>query len=396
MAVKLRMPKIGLNMEEGQINTWVAKEGQPVKKGDVLYVVETDKITNDVEAPQDGVLIKILVAEGQMVPVREIVGVLAEPGETVDLDFLLKKEGENNPQEKTSAAPAAGFAHQDVPNTKRTGEILASPLAKRLAAQNNINLANITPSGPGGRIQVEDVEKIISGKSAGRENGDLPGKLMPIKGMRKVIAEKMSLATREIPMVMLHSDLDVSAIVAYRESCKVKTPDSKDVPGYNAILVYLTAQKLKDFPYLNARLTTEGIMLMEDINMGVAVDTMEGLTVVVVKNADRKTIPQIHAELSELIQRAVGNKSTAEDLSNGTFTITNLGMYGVDGFTPIINPPEVGILGIGRFREEHDFNDGNAKKRILAQFSLTFDHRVIDGAPAARFLQDLGDSFPTL
>jgi pyruvate dehydrogenase E2 component (dihydrolipoamide acetyltransferase) len=391
MAMKLVMPKIGLNMEEGQISEWVAKEGQSVKKGDVLYVVETDKITNDVEALQDGILLKILVPQGSNVPVKKVVGILADPDEVVDLESILDEIKGSGSAGKPAKPDANEKAVGKLPNRNESNEVLATPLVKRLAAQNNINLSDIQASGPGGRIQVEDVEKAIAGK-AGNFNieGMLPGKIIPLKGIRKVVAERMSQATHNMAMVTLQTELDVTNLVLYREHMKKSSQEKEAVPSFNAILVYLIARALKEFPYMNATWTDEGIKLIDPRNIGVAVDTNEGLTVVVIKNADGKSITEIQTELTDLIQRAMINKSSPEDLSGGTFTVTNLGMYDVDGFTPIINPPEAGILGVGRFKEKESLPEGSTGSTYSAQFSLTFDHRIIDGAPAARFLQSLG------
>ncbi len=394
MPVKLLMPKIGLNMVEGQIIEWVVKEGESVKKGDVMYVIETDKVTNDVEAPQDGVLLKILVPVQKVVQVRGVVGILAGQNEDVDLESVMKEiRSDRNQKEETKFKTAEiSKQSQKAASDGKTGEILASPLAKRFAAQNDIDLSGVKGSGPGGRIKMEDIEKLIKEEVGGKEEVTLPGKIIPLVGVRKVAAERMAFSAATMAMVTLNSELDVTSLVSYREVLKKAGKDKKEIPSYNAMLVFLTARVLKEFPYLNASFINSGIKLVEPVNIGLAVDTSEGLIVVVVRKADQKSVDQIHKELNILTKRTQNHRGKPEDLEGSTFTITNLGMYGIDTFTPIINPPEAAILGICRFVEKDVLMDGQNKRRYMANFSLTFDHRVIDGAPAARFLQRLGES----
>ena len=201
----------------------------------------------------------------------------------------------------------------------------------------------------------------------------------------------MTLSAKTIPMVTLNSELDVTAAVNYREALKKAGLEKSEIPGYNAIFAYLSSKALKEFPYLNASFTDKGIRLIDVVNIGIAVDTPEGLLVVVVRDADKKSVLEINSELIALAERAQNHKSAPSDLGGSTFTITNLGMAGVDSFNPIINPPEAGILGIGRLNEKEIVNEGKVHKGFSAFFSLTFDHRVIDGAPAARFLQLLNE-----
>ena len=393
MPVKLIMPKIGLNMVEGQITEWVVKEGESVKKGDVMYVIETDKVANDVEAPQDGVLLKILVPAQKVVQVREVVGILAGQNEVVNLESVMKEFYDDRNQKEETKLKTAEISKQTqkAASDGKTGEILASPLAKRLAAKNDIDLSGVKGSGSDGRIKMEDIEKLIKEKGSGKVESMLPGKTIPLAGVRKVVAERMAFSANTMAMVTLNSELEVTSLVAYRENYKKVGRDKKEIPGYNAMLVFLTARALKEFPYMNASFVNSGIKLIDVVNLGLAVDTSEGLMVVVVRKADQKSVDQIHRELSLLTERAQNQRSVPEDLEGSTFTITNLGMYGIDAFSPIINPPEAAILGVCRFVEKDVLIEGQNKRRTMANFSLTFDHRVIDGGPAARFLQRLGE-----
>jgi pyruvate dehydrogenase E2 component (dihydrolipoamide acetyltransferase) len=390
MAIKLLMPKLGLNMVEGQVTEWIKKEGDAVKKGEVIYIVETNKVTNEVEAPDCGILVKILVKEGEVVPVRQIVGILTEENEQVNIDALIAESvSEAAILQTLSRSEAKSNAPQSKGASALIGQVLASPMAKRLAAEHNIDLALIKSHGSSGRINVEDVEKAIAEKGTDSLIGEFPGRLVPLSGVRKVVAERMSLSASTIPMVTLNSVLDVTPLVDCREQLKKPGLDKLQIPSYNAMIAFLTAQALKEFPYLNASYTDKGIRLMDAVNIGVAVDTSDGLLVVVVREADKKSFEEINLELNILNKRVMDHKSAPQDIGGSTFTITNLGMVGVDSFNPIINPPEAGILGIGRFVEKEVLKEGKEFRGYSAIFSLTFDHRVIDGAPAARFLQRL-------
>jgi len=392
MAVKLLMPKLGLNMVEGQVTEWVKKEGDLVMKGDAIFIVETDKVTNEVEAPENGRLVKILVKEGEVVPVRQVVGILAGEGEEVDVNALLAETIPGPAAAIVSNQPSAAEKESTpVAASSSGGQLMASPLAKRLAAEKGIDLAKINGSGPGGRITTEDIEKAVASTGTSTTANELPGKLVPLAGVRKVVAERMSLSAKTIPMVTLNSELDVTFAVAYRDALKNAGKEKSEIPGYNAIFAYLSARALKEHPYLNATFTEKGIRLIDAVNIGVAVDTPEGLLVVVVRDADKKSVVEVNSELNSLAERAQNHKSAPADLGGSTFTITNLGMAGVDSFNPIINPPEAGILGIGRLNEKEIVKDGKTQHGFTATFSLTFDHRVIDGAPAARFLQRLNE-----
>jgi pyruvate dehydrogenase E2 component (dihydrolipoamide acetyltransferase) len=392
MAIKLIMPKLGLNMVEGQLTEWKKKEGDEIKKGETLYIVETDKVTNEVESPENGKLVKILVKEGEVVPVRQVVGILAGEGEQVDISALMAETMPGKEAVKPfSQAATTGNATVTMVAAAMTGQILASPLAKRLATENDIDLTLVKGSGPGGRITTEDIEKVITNKGTNSSASEISGRLMPVTGVRKVVAERMALSANTIPMVTLNSRLDVTPLVKAREALKKAGKEKSEIPGYNTIIAFLVAKALKEAPYLNASYTDKGIRLMDAVNIGVAVDTPEGLMVVVVKDADKKSLEEINSDLSSLADRALNHKSAPTDLGGSTFTITNLGMVGVDSFNPIINPPEAGILGIGRFIENEAIKEGKVLPGYSATFSLTFDHRVIDGAPAARFLQKLGE-----
>ncbi len=392
MPIELVMPKLGLNMEEGLLIEWLKKEGDPVKKNDPLFVVETEKVTNEYVATADGILAKILVQGGTTVPVRTVVGYLMAEGESLPTAVSAQIE---------SAAQAAPVpeAVQSEPLLTRgaSARILATPIAKRIAKENNLDLATVKGTGPDGRIGQEDVERAISARAGTAQKPAPPaqspasGDLIPIGGIRAIISDRMFKSISTTAQVTLHTEVDASSLVAWRSRAKKEGETTGTAaPGINAILVYQVAKALRAHPLLNATQSGEAIQLLANINLGVAVDTEHGLIVIVVKNADKKSVFEVDAEINAMAERAVQRKSPLEELTGSTFTITNLGGFGIDFFTPIINPPEMAILGVGRIQEKLVIKDSQVMQRHMMGLSLTFDHRLVDGAPAARFLQTIG------
>jgi pyruvate dehydrogenase E2 component (dihydrolipoamide acetyltransferase) len=433
MPVDVVMPKLGLNMSEGLLVEWLKKEGDTVQKGDPLFIVETEKVTTESVAQVNGILSQILVQQGVIVPVKTVVAVIQAEAEssitpvtTSNHESIQKQQlglSENIVQQATNTVekekvPASPLAKRrakelgiDLGSMKGTGPggritqedvekakappqklplpILASPVAKRLAREHGIDLAVVLGSGPDGRIIQEDIQAAIKEKTSPEETSGPGSGVIAIEGIRAVIARKMQQSVSTTAQVTLQSEADVTALVGYREKAKKSDDRGRAVPSYNTILIWAVAQALREHPRFNAVQAGEAIHIQHKINVGLAVDTDEGLLVVVVKEADQKTIQDIQGELVTLVDRALSKSSLAEDLEGGTFTITNLGSYGIDGFTPIINPPEMAILGVGRFVEKLVIQDGKVRQSPMATFSLTFDHRLVDGAPAARFLQTI-------
>jgi pyruvate dehydrogenase E2 component (dihydrolipoamide acetyltransferase) len=275
-------------------------------------------------------------------------------------------------------------------------KVLASPLAKRVAEQQGIDLSTVVGSGKGGRITREDVEQAVAERQRPAAMPEAAAQGVPIAGVRAVIAERMHLSVQQSAQVTLQTQVDATALVAYREHLKSELADSQHgVPTYNAILATLVAKALREHPYMNARQDGDEVVYLDHVNVGTAVDTERGLLVVVVPDADQKSDVAVEAELAGLIQRALDGNSLPDDLSGGTFTITNLGAFGVDHFTPILNPPEIGILGVGRIARVPIFHEGQIVGRHMMGLSLTFDHRLVDGAPAARFLHRIGELIQT-
>lgn len=362
---ELLMPKFGLTMEEGKVERWLKKEGEEVKRGEPIVEISSEKITNTVESPVDGIVAKILVREGET----------ARVGTPIALIALTKEE-----YEKIKAKP------EEAPQEEIKTEINASPLAKRIAKERGIDLTLVKGTGEGGRITKEDVLKFI--ESMAKKEEAPAYKEIPLTSIRKTIAERLSKSFHTAVPVTETMEIDVSELLKefkrLKESSKVKI-------SLTAVLVKLLANLISEFPQFNAHFDGEKLKVFEDINMGVAFDTPEGLLVPVIKSVNKKSLEEIAKELLEIAEKIESKRYTLDDITGSTFTITNLGMLDVDIFTPVINPPEVAILGIGRVRRVPEITEEGIKFTDKIWFSLTFDHRVIDGAPAARFLKRLAE-----
>jgi len=364
------MPRLSLTMKEGTVIQWFKKEGDPVKKGEPLVEVLSEKVTYDVEAPASGVLRKILAQEGVDVPVAGTLGIITEPDEP-----LPKIE------EAAPVAPPETIEEKvSVPEEmvkKARERVVASPAAKRLAREHGVDLTKVKGSGPQGRIVEADVrrylEKTVPLTPRVRE-------VIPLMGIRKTTAERVSMSARTAPHSTITMEVDMSKAAELREKTGV---------SYTDVLVKAVAKALREHPLLNSTLQDDRIKIYEDINIGVAVATEKGLVVPVIRNVDKKTLTQIASTLKELVEKARGGKLTKEDLTGGTFTITNLGMYGVEVFIPIINPPEAAILGVGKVTEKPVIENKEIRVKPTVHLSLSFDHRIVDGAPAAKFLQKI-------
>jgi len=367
LVTKILMPRLSLTMKEGTVVEWFKKEGDVVKKGEPLVEVVSEKVTYEVEAPASGVLRKIFAPKGTDVPVAGTLAIITAPDEELpEIEVAVAA-----PRIEVKEALAAP---ERKPVERIEERVIASPAAKRLAREHGIDLTHVSGTGPEGRIVEEDVRILIGEVKVTPRVREV----MPLTGIKKTAAERVSLSARTAPQSTITMEVDMSNAVKIRERVQV---------SYTDMLVKAVAKALAEHPIINSTLENEKIRILADINVGVAVATERGLIVPVVYNADRKKLEEIASMLKELVEKAKQGRLTKEDLTGGTFTITNLGMYGVDVFTPIINPPETAILGVGRVVERPAIADGRIVVRPVMQLSLTFDHRVVDGAPAAEFLQ---------
>lgn len=421
MAKVVVMPKLGLTMTEGTISKWLKKEGDAVKEGEPMFEVETDKLTNTIEAPATGVLRKIIAAEGGTVPVLDKIAVIADAGE--DISGLLG--GGAAPAAAPEAAPAAAAPVSAAP---AGGHVVASPRAKKLAKEKGIDIALVKGTGPNGRVTEDDVMSYVPAPAApaaaetkasplaakvaadiGVELADVPAhgrvlaqdilaflensrekgaedareETVPMNGMRKAVAKNMLNSHMTSPTVTFNLGVDMSAMKNYREQLK-----ARDIKvSYTDLLVKFVAKALTEYPLLNCSVEDNKIIYKHYINMGVAVALDNGLLVPNVTDADKKTLTQIHNEVKELAEQARSGKLPMDKLKGGTFTITNLGMYGIESFSPIINQPEVAILGVTTMEDKPVVRNGEIVIRPIMNLSLTADHRVVDGSVAAEFLQ---------
>ena len=355
MVSKVVMPRLSLTMKEGTVGLWYKKEGENVEKGEPLVEVFSEKATYDLEAPASGILRKILVEEGADVPINTVLAIITAPDEPF------------------SEAEVSTETAQAVEEVKK--RVLASPAAKRLAREHGVDLSLVGGSGPEGRIVEEDVRRVVE-----ETRGILPKvkKIIPLSGFRKTSADRVSASFRTAPHSTVVMEVDASNAIVLHDRLGV---------SYTTILVKTVAEALAEYSIINSTLEGDRIKIFEDVNVGVAVATENGLVVPVIHNADKKSLEEIDAVIKELTDKARRGKLTREDLAGGTFTITNLGMYDVEFFTPIINPPEAAILGVGRIIEKLVLVDGNIATKPVMMLSLSYDHRIVDGAPASEFLR---------
>jgi len=446
MANVVILPKLGQTMEQGTIVEWLVQEGDTVNRGDALFQVESDKAVLEAESRYKGTVLKILVDADVTVPVLTPVAIIGEPGEDIGPLLAQLQAGGASAVPGPAPTPAAEpeVSTTEAPAVQATGtsaapaepeRVIASPRARRLAEEKGVDLARVTGSGPEGRIIEADVLAYLEAQPAAtslaqrvaarlgvpletltpagaRITSDevlaaaaapaaarveapappppAPGQITPLRGVRAIIAERMARSSQTTAAITLHTEVDATALVAMRESLKdALKPELGFSVGYNDLLGVIVARCLVEYPYMNVQLTPEGIRQMPEVNVGLAVDSERGLLVPVVRRADTLSIRAFARTFRDLVERARVGKSSPDELTGGTFTITNLGMFGVDLFTPIINLPECAILGVGRIRPVPSVVEGQVVVRQKMWLSLTADHRLVDGAPAARFLQGI-------
>lgn len=392
MARTMTLPKIGVNMTEAIVDSWYIKEGDRIGEGDAILLAETDKATQDIYATDSGIVAKLLAKEGDKVQIGDPILLLLDEGETFSEETVIIRQDAAAPAVKAEKEPdKANAALRPLPVGSAKERKRISPLAKKLAKELGIDIDKLAPAEPGKRIVKADVlayaqaQKPSYAEQAAVASGEVL-EVVPMRGIRKVIAERMSASNLEKPSAALTISVDAAGMTALREAFR---QDGRRV-GYNEIIAKACARALTRHRMLNARLGEDGIEVLRDVNIGIAVDTDRGLVVPVIRNADGKTLSQISDELASMVQAVKENRAKPEDLTGGTFTITNLGMLGIEEFTAVINPPECAILAVGALRRVFvPDEDGNPVVRSEMKMTLSFDHRIVDGAPAARFLQDV-------
>jgi len=395
MAIKIEMPKLSDTMEEGVIAKWNVKEGDTVEAGDIIAEVETDKATMDVEVFDGGTILKIVPGEGDAVPLGGLIAVIGEAGE--DISDLLSGDGASSTAAETvEEAPKeeAAPAEASTPETSSTGDdrVKASPLAKKIAADKGIDLAAVNGSGPEGRVVKKDVETFTPGESKAsssvspapvRTFESLESKEIRVSQMRKVIARRLSESKFTNPHFYETIDIDMKAAFSARKAMN----DANEVRiSFNDIVVKACAIALTRHPAINSSWMDDIIMQHGDVNVAVAVAIDEGLMTPVINHADKKGLAEISAETRELAGLARDRKLQPDQMEGSTFTISNLGMFGIEEFTAIINPPNACILAVGAIRDVPVVEDGQIVPGKRMKVTLSSDHRVVDGAKAAEFL----------
>ena len=390
----LLMPRLGPTMASAVISDWKKREGDIISKGEIVMIVETEKVSMEVESPVSGKIAKIVAPEGTELQVGELAAIIVEEGEQTNSDSF--SSGSAAPT--TQNAPG-GLALAPEPTKSPTEEapesdsrFRASPAARRLAREHNVDLSKVSGPSPDVRIGAEDVQAFIEGKSAPKIESPRIAKVIGLTQMRKTISKRLVESSTSSALVTLFSEFDLNEFV---QEYKTISSESQVKLTYTDFFVKLVAQLLPSHALLNASLVDDEIRVFEDVNIGLATSVEDGLVVPVVVQANKKSLLEIARISRDLVERARAGKLTESDMAGGTFTISNLGMSKIDGFTPILNPPQSGLLAIGRIRDKPMAVNGGLFVRPAATFSLSFDHRIIDGAAAAKFLDDLDAALQT-
>jgi len=397
MAIRLDMPQLGLTMEKGTILQWLRAEGETVQKGQPVVLIQTEKVEYEVEAPAAGMLLKVIAKEGVELPVGGLMGILGQPGEDVS-PLLAASPSPGEPRAATVATGAPSAATSGpTPAAPLAAAAIAerikiSPVAKKMAQEHGIDIAALTGTGPEGRIVREDVERAIATKSRepraeSRVDREALADSIPLAGIRKVIFDRMGQSWREAARVTLFADADMSELVRLRQARLADWERRFGIkPSYSDLIHLAVARALRDEPRINCRLDGQAVRIRKEVNLAFAVDLGEGLVAAVIRDADKQSLGDLARAARDLADRARSGRLSPDEMADGTFTVTNLGTVGVEYFTPIINPPQAGILGVGKIMEKPVVRHGGIHVRSMMTLSLVFDHRLIDGAPAARFL----------
>ena len=407
MATPLPMPKLGLTMEEGTILKWRKGEGEAVEKGEIILDIQTDKVEYEVESPDGGLLLKTLAGEGDVIPCGTDIAVIGEAGEDISSFGSAPAKAPVAATEPAAAdastppapppapaptpAPVAPAPAQPAPE----GRVFASPAARRVARELGIDYRTLKGSGPGGRIVQADVRAAAASGTPAAVTAAASGPAAvagstPLAGMRKIIAERMLSSWSQVPRITMQAEVDLTNLLAVREASRQAWENDLGVKvSINDLILFYTARAVRRCPAVNVRLTEDALEQMQDVNIGVAVAVEQGLMVPVIRGADQKSIDAISRESRALAEAARAGALGLDALEGGTFTVSNLGTYGVDHFSAIINHPESAILSVGAARERAVVRNGEVVARTTAFIGINADHRVVDGAPAAEFLSTL-------
>jgi pyruvate dehydrogenase E2 component (dihydrolipoamide acetyltransferase) len=406
MATNILMPALSPTMTEGTLARWLKQEGEAVRAGDIIAEIETDKATMEVEAVDEGIIGKILVAGGTAgVKVNDVIAVLVQPGESADAKPVPKAALAPAP-----AAPVAAAVASAAPVAASGDRVVASPLARRMAAQAGLDLATLSGSGPNGRIVKADIEAALSRPAAPKPAAapvapapvaapapkpapvaiSAPHTAVPNSTMRKVIARRLSESKQTVPHFYVSMDIEIDALLKLRAQLNATSP--KDGPGafklsVNDLVIKAAAVTLRRFPAVNATWTEDAILQFHDVDISIAVSIPEGLITPIIRRADQQGLASISNQMKDLAARAKSGKLKPEEFQGGGFSISNMGMYGVRDFAAIINPPQAGILAVSAGEPRPVVKDGALAIATVMTCTLSVDHRVVDGALAAEWIQ---------
>ncbi len=428
MATNVLLPQWGMNMEDGTLTKWLVKEGDEIAEGQPLVEIETAKINSELESPASGVVAHIMADEGSLVKVGELVAVIAEPGENAPrpepgsptspasarrrrrrtggrpadggarqqvtpVARRLARENDISLDEVTGTGPRGRVTEQDVRDAIEARQsrprVQVVPRARMLARQEGLDLADVVGSGPNGRILVADVERAIAERDAGAARADAVAEVMPLTGLRKTIADRMTMSVSTMAQVTLTTEADVTDLLKLRESLVAEWRPHRLRPLDLDLIIAAVAEALKTHPRLNSHLVNDEVLLLEDVNIGIAVAVPDGLVVPVLRGAQVLDLLGMARAMRELADKTRKNALGIDDVTGAGFTVTALSNYDIDAFTPIIDPPQVAILGLGRANRKPVVVDGEIVVRSMMHLSVTFDHRALDGVPVAEFMRTL-------
>ena len=403
MAETISMPKLGFDMAEGLLVRWVKQVGETITKGDVLAEIETDKATVEVESSATGVVLQLIVDQGTMVPVNAPIAIVGQAGEKVEVqpttDDGPKTTAAQQTQDKSAPASQAVAPSEASPAVDgQSSMVKASPLAKKIAKDNNVNLADLQGSGPGGRVVRKDVEAALADAPQTTDHRTSPSSVnvsredtvVQTTKLRQAIGRRLVESKTTIPHFYVTHEYKMDALMDIRKQANAFIPDAEKL-SVNDFILKAVALSLRQFPNLNATIKGNEVIQFGHVNVGVAVTVPGGLMTVVVKDTDQKTLRQISGEVKAMAARAREGKVKIDDVDGSTFSTSNLGMYDVEDFIAIINPPEAGILAISSAREVPVIENGQVKPGWRMKATISVDHRVSDGAEAAQFMQKLAE-----
>jgi len=402
MATELSMPKMGFDMTEGKLAQWLKKVGDPVRRGEAIAEIETDKVNIEIESPADGVLRSTFLEAGRTVPVGMLIGVVGAADEAIDLDALKARAGGvHTTAEGAAAQLATPTSAAAAAPTRGDGRIKVSPLARRMAEEAGLNLGELIGTGPGGRIVRRDIDAAVAGRAAPPapmpEIAPAPAVLAPallkaetvtLSKLRQTIARRMMASKQQAPHFYVTTEIDMAEAMALRAKLNALVSEEGKI-SVNDMVLKAAALALTHFPNLNASFGETAVQRHGEVHLGIAVALDEGLITVVVRDADRKPLAHIARETKDIVSRARAGKARPDDLQGSTFTVSNLGMYDVEVFSAIINPPEAALVAVGSVMDVPVVKDGQIVPGKRMKATISADHRVTDGAEAARFMQML-------